>query len=52
MLKTIGRDNAQHEYYLTDVFSIARRCGMPVVTVTADDPEEVLGVNSACSRPR
>ena len=52
MLNTIGRDNAQHEYYLTDVFSIARRCGMPVVTVTADDPEEVLGVNSCLQQAK
>jgi len=43
----IGCDNAQGEYYLTDAVEILHRRGLPVAVVTADDPDEVRGVNSA-----
>lgn len=37
--------NAQKEYYLTDVLKMAVTEKVPVVTVTADEPEVVCGVN-------
>jgi bifunctional UDP-N-acetylglucosamine pyrophosphorylase / glucosamine-1-phosphate N-acetyltransferase len=45
-LKKIGNQNAQGEYYLTDVVSLAVAQGVPVVAVKIDDPDEVAGVNS------
>jgi len=38
--------NAQREYYLTDVVSLAVADGLPVRAVKVDDPWEVAGVNS------
>jgi bifunctional UDP-N-acetylglucosamine pyrophosphorylase/glucosamine-1-phosphate N-acetyltransferase len=38
--------NAQHEYYLTDVVSLAMEEGVPVRAVKVEDPWEVAGVNS------
>ncbi|OAG26886.1 hypothetical protein TH606_09830 [Thermodesulfatator autotrophicus] len=45
-LKEIDNENAQKEYYLTDVIGIARAKGFPVAALKTDDFEEVLGVNS------
>ena len=45
-VREIGNDNAQKEYYFTDIFSIARRKGVRTVSVIAADPGEVMGVNS------
>ena len=45
-LGRIGNDNAQKEYYLTDLVALAVRDGVPVSAVKADDPTEVAGVNS------
>jgi bifunctional UDP-N-acetylglucosamine pyrophosphorylase / glucosamine-1-phosphate N-acetyltransferase len=39
-------NNAQKEYYLTDVVAMAVAEGVPVVAVPAPDETEVLGVNS------
>jgi bifunctional UDP-N-acetylglucosamine pyrophosphorylase/glucosamine-1-phosphate N-acetyltransferase len=39
-------DNAQREYYLTDVVAMAVGEGVPVVAVPASGETEVLGVNS------
>ena len=44
VLKAIGNDNAQKEYYLTDAVAGARAMGGKAVTVTASE-SEVLGVN-------
>ena len=44
-LRHIGRDNAQGEYYLTDVVTRAVAEGVAVRTVPPDAIEEVLGVN-------
>lgn len=46
VLGQIGQDNRQGEFYLTDVIAILRSCGLPVAAVIAEDPQEVLGVNS------
>jgi UDP-N-acetylglucosamine pyrophosphorylase len=45
-LKQITTDNAQHEYYLTDVFGYFWRNKLPVRAVEAGDPLEVRGVNT------
>lgn len=45
-LKQIDNNNAQGEYYLTDVFEIMIKAGKKVIPVAADDPDETMGVNS------
>lgn len=44
ILKAIGNDNAQNEYYLTDAVSGARDIGQTAVAVSASETE-VMGVN-------
>ena len=39
-------NNAQQEYYLTDVLAILAQSGQTVGAVTVDDFEETLGINS------
>ena len=45
-LGRIGNDNAQGEYYLTDIIGLAVKDGVEVVTVAPEDVSETLGVNS------
>ncbi|TDG16939.1 bifunctional N-acetylglucosamine-1-phosphate uridyltransferase/glucosamine-1-phosphate acetyltransferase, partial [Paraburkholderia silviterrae] len=45
-LAALGKDNAQGEYYLTDVVEAAIAAGHPVVTAQPDAQWETLGVNS------
>lgn len=45
-LGKIGNRNAQKEYYLTDVVTLAMQDGVRVTAVKVDDPLEVAGVNS------
>ena len=45
MLGAIGKDNAQGEYYLTDIVRIAREAGGDCAVVVGDE-EEMLGVNN------
>jgi UDP-N-acetylglucosamine diphosphorylase/glucosamine-1-phosphate N-acetyltransferase len=45
-LSAIDRDNAQKEYYLTDVIGILKGMGDPVRAYRAADPWEVSGVNT------
>jgi bifunctional UDP-N-acetylglucosamine pyrophosphorylase/glucosamine-1-phosphate N-acetyltransferase len=44
-LADLKPDNAQGEYYLTDVIGRAVAAGVSIVTVEAPDAEEVLGIN-------
>lgn len=44
-LGLLRNDNAQREYYLTDVIGMAAREGVRVVPFVAPEPSEVLGVN-------
>ncbi|MHA1569486.1 MAG: bifunctional UDP-N-acetylglucosamine diphosphorylase/glucosamine-1-phosphate N-acetyltransferase GlmU [Alphaproteobacteria bacterium] len=46
LLGRIRDDNAKGEYYLTDIVALARADGLACAVVTADDPDEVLGINS------
>ena len=43
----LGNDNAQQEYYLTDVVGMAVAEGMPVLAQVTPDETEVAGVNDA-----
>ena len=45
-LSQVSDDNAQGEFYLTDVLEICRRAGRRVLGVAAADVSECLGVNS------
>ncbi|MCB1632732.1 MAG: bifunctional N-acetylglucosamine-1-phosphate uridyltransferase/glucosamine-1-phosphate acetyltransferase, partial [Pseudomonadales bacterium] len=45
-LPALGNDNAQGEYYLTDVIAMAARSGVGVRPLTASDEQEVAGVNN------
>jgi bifunctional UDP-N-acetylglucosamine pyrophosphorylase/glucosamine-1-phosphate N-acetyltransferase len=42
----LSNDNAQQEFYLTDIVAMAVAEGVQVVTASAADETEVLGVNS------
>jgi bifunctional UDP-N-acetylglucosamine pyrophosphorylase/glucosamine-1-phosphate N-acetyltransferase len=45
-LRNLSTNNAQGEYYLTDLISMLRESGKRVGAVVANDPAEALGVNS------
>lgn len=45
-LSLLKTDNAQSEYYLTDVVSLMHDDGMKVVAVVCPDSEETLGINN------
>lgn len=45
-LDALSNDNAQREYYLTDIIAAAVRDHVCVVAVSATDATEVVGVNS------
>ncbi len=45
-LSKIKNDNAQGEYYLTDTISVLKSEGKKVFAYTADDANEILGVNN------
>jgi bifunctional UDP-N-acetylglucosamine pyrophosphorylase/glucosamine-1-phosphate N-acetyltransferase len=45
-LRQLSTDNAQGEYYLTDLIGMIRNAGKRVGAVMVSDPVEALGVNS------
>ena len=45
-LGQVGSDNAQGEFYLTDVLEISRNAGRAVLALLAKDPNECLGINT------
>jgi bifunctional UDP-N-acetylglucosamine pyrophosphorylase/glucosamine-1-phosphate N-acetyltransferase len=45
-LRQLATDNAQGEYYLTDLVAQYRQRGLVVETLCVDDPAELRGVNS------
>ncbi len=47
-LAALRPDNAQGEYYLTDIIGYYVDRGEPVGAVTVDDPAEISGVNDRC----
>jgi bifunctional UDP-N-acetylglucosamine pyrophosphorylase/glucosamine-1-phosphate N-acetyltransferase len=44
-LRRLSPENAQGEYYLTDVIGVLRGTGHPVVGIPVADPVETMGVN-------
>jgi bifunctional UDP-N-acetylglucosamine pyrophosphorylase/glucosamine-1-phosphate N-acetyltransferase len=44
-LRRLSPENAQGEYYLTDVVGVLRQAGHVVIGVPAADPSETVGVN-------
>jgi bifunctional UDP-N-acetylglucosamine pyrophosphorylase / glucosamine-1-phosphate N-acetyltransferase len=44
-LRRLNPENAQGEYYLTDVIDVLRQTGHAVIGVPASDPSDTLGVN-------
>jgi bifunctional UDP-N-acetylglucosamine pyrophosphorylase / glucosamine-1-phosphate N-acetyltransferase len=45
-LRGIASQNAQGEFYLTDLIAIYRRRKLPVETLMIENPEEIRGINS------
>jgi bifunctional N-acetylglucosamine-1-phosphate-uridyltransferase/glucosamine-1-phosphate-acetyltransferase GlmU-like protein len=45
-LKQLRPDNAQGEFYLTDIIGIGYRAKKKIGVVVGDNPTEVLGVNT------
>jgi len=45
-LSKIGKDNAQGEYYLTDLVEIANKKGLRCSAYIVADPVEVMGINT------
>jgi bifunctional N-acetylglucosamine-1-phosphate-uridyltransferase/glucosamine-1-phosphate-acetyltransferase GlmU-like protein len=49
LLQAVGEiksDNAQKEYYLTDIIEIACRRNLPVRAVKVENVQEILGINT------
>lgn len=44
-LRRLSPENAQGEYYLTEVVEVLANTGHPVAALVADDPTDALGVN-------
>ncbi|UXI68725.1 bifunctional UDP-N-acetylglucosamine diphosphorylase/glucosamine-1-phosphate N-acetyltransferase GlmU [Tahibacter amnicola] len=44
-LDALRNDNAQREYYLTDVFAMASHAGTPAICVPCNDRHEAFGAN-------
>ena len=45
-LPQISDDNAQNEYYLTDIITLANESGCKVAAKVCEDPVEIMGVNN------
>jgi bifunctional UDP-N-acetylglucosamine pyrophosphorylase/glucosamine-1-phosphate N-acetyltransferase len=45
-LRGIASQNAQGEFYLTDLIAIYRRRKLPVETLLVENPQEIRGINS------
>ncbi|MGJ0238362.1 bifunctional UDP-N-acetylglucosamine diphosphorylase/glucosamine-1-phosphate N-acetyltransferase GlmU [Novosphingobium fluoreni] len=46
LLNRVGNENAQGEYYLTDIVNIANGDGRACAVVITDDADEVAGINA------
>ncbi len=51
-INTISANNAQKEFYLTDLVARSHAEGVSVVAFVADDPTELMGVNNAMELAR
>jgi len=45
-VRSVPAENAQREYYLTDLVAVHRRAGRGVETLTVANADEILGINS------
>jgi bifunctional UDP-N-acetylglucosamine pyrophosphorylase/glucosamine-1-phosphate N-acetyltransferase len=45
-VRSISTQNAQNEYYLTDLIAVTRERGLGVESVTVSNPDEIRGINS------
>ena len=45
-LSSVGDNNLQKEYYLTDTIEYSVKSGYPVSSVQTEDTEEIIGINS------
>ena len=45
LLDRLSSNNAQNELYLTEIVQLAVETGIPVQTVTVEDPDEIRGIN-------
>jgi bifunctional UDP-N-acetylglucosamine pyrophosphorylase/glucosamine-1-phosphate N-acetyltransferase len=52
LLESLGDDNAKGEIYLTDMVAAARAAGHDCAVIEAEDPLEVLGINSRADLAR
>jgi UDP-N-acetylglucosamine diphosphorylase/glucosamine-1-phosphate N-acetyltransferase len=46
-LSSVGDNNLQKEYYLTDTIEYSVKSGYPVASVQTEDTEEIIGINSS-----
>ena len=46
LLRRVGNDNAQGEYYLVDIVNVANADGDTCAVISAEDAREVTGINS------
>ncbi len=46
LLAEINNDNAQHEYYLTDIFELAYEQGLDIQAVVASNEDDIQGANN------
>ncbi|MBE3588447.1 MAG: bifunctional UDP-N-acetylglucosamine diphosphorylase/glucosamine-1-phosphate N-acetyltransferase GlmU [Thermoanaerobacteraceae bacterium] len=51
-LAALSPENAQGEYYLTDIIEHYVHQNRPVAAVAVDDPVEILGINDRCQLAR
>lgn len=51
-LRRVSPDNAQGEFYLTDVVEVLAEAGHRVVSLAADDPDETRGINDRAQLAR
>jgi len=52
LLEQVGSNNAQGEFYLTDIFKILHGRGAPAATYEASPPERWLGINTQAELAR
>lgn len=45
-LKNINNENAQKEYYLTDIIGLAKKQGKRIIAMPVGEEEEALGINT------
>ena len=52
LIAALRDDNAQREFYLTDIVGLAARAGRRVIAIETERPEEVAGINTRAELAR